>query len=127
MLRLPAVLYVIYIFSRMASSCKEASAVYITIDSSQKAEELAKGLVDSELAACVNIIPSVKSVYKWENQVHVDEELLLMVKTRSELIPSLTEWVQNNHPYDCPEVISVPITSGNPAYLQFVTDSTKNP
>ena len=93
------------IFRKMA-----ISAVYITIDTMENASRLAGGLVQARLAACVNIIPGVRSVYMWEGQVHDDAELLLMVKTKTGLVPNLTQWVKENHPYDCPEVISVPIT-----------------
>lgn len=101
------------------------SAVFITTGSMESATSLATGLVENELAACVNIIPGVTSIYKWEGKLNTDSELILMVKTRSELIDQLTAWVRANHPYSCPEVISLPITSGNPAYFDFVLNSTK--
>ena len=86
---------------------------------------LANGLVTEKLAACVNIIPGIKSVYMWEGELNQDEELLLMVKTQSSLVPDLTTWVKANHPYDCPEVIAVPITDGNPDYIDFVVANTR--
>eukprot|EP01059_Diplonema_ambulator_P009907 TRINITY_DN19894_c0_g1_i1.p1 TRINITY_DN19894_c0_g1~~TRINITY_DN19894_c0_g1_i1.p1 ORF type:complete len:123 (+),score=57.08 TRINITY_DN19894_c0_g1_i1:39-371(+) len=90
-------------------------------------EKLAEGLVNSELAACVNIIPQVTSVYKWEGKVEKEEEALLMIKTRKELVGELVEWVKANHPYDCPEVICTDITEGAPGYLDFVKSNTKAP
>jgi len=112
------------IFRTMSSSL---SVVFITTSSMESATSLATGLVESELAACVNIIPGVTSIYKWEGKLNSDQELILMVKTRTDLIDPLTAWVRAHHPYSCPEVISLPITSGNPAYLDFVLNSTKPP
>ena len=100
------------------------SVVFITTNTIESATNLAKGLVENELAACVNIIPGVTSIYKWEGQLNQDQELILMVKTRMELVDRLTEWIKNNHHYSCPEVISLPILSGNQAYFDFVLSST---
>jgi periplasmic divalent cation tolerance protein len=113
----------ILLVRRMTSSL---SAVFITTNSMDSAKNLAKGLVENKLAACVNIIPGVVSVYKWEGQLQEDHEHILMVKTRQELLPQVTDWVKSNHPYTCPEVISLPIQGGNPNYLDFVFNSTLN-
>lgn len=109
----------------MASARESFSAVYITVNSRETAEHLAKGLVSNQLAACVNIIPGVTSFYMWDNVLEQDTEVLLMVKTTASAVPELTEWVKEHHPYDCPEVISVPITGGNPSYLQFIVDHVR--
>lgn len=102
------------------------TAVFITTNTMESATSLASGLVQNELAACVNIIPGVTSVYKWEGKINQDQELILMVKTRQELVDEVTKWVKSNHPYDCPEVISLPILAGNHAYLDFVLNSTRH-
>eukprot|EP00756_Hemistasia_phaeocysticola_P058967 Hpha_TRINITY_DN35656_c0_g1::TRINITY_DN35656_c0_g1_i1::g.68675::m.68675/K03926/cutA; periplasmic divalent cation tolerance protein len=112
---------------RMAS---DYSVCYVTCplpkEGKDTAVELAKGLVQSKLAACVNISPQVRSVYMWEGKAEDDGEQLLMIKTRASLVEELTKFVNEHHPYDCPEVISVPITGGSEKYLQFVRDGTKD-
>nr|AAP05963.1 SJCHGC05154 protein [Schistosoma japonicum] len=100
------------------------SVVLITCPNSSVAETIADTLVSRKLAACVNIIPSIKSVYVWEGKVERSDELLLMAKTQSKLIPSLTEVVKDMHPYECPEIIGLNIEGGYPPYLKWITDST---
>lgn len=111
----------------MISVQKAVSAIYITVDSLDLAKMLARGLVENRLAACVNIIPGVKSIYNWNGILNEDEEFLLMVKTRTELIDELTSWVKRNHHYQLPEVISVPITGGSTEYIEFLVNSTRDP
>lgn len=101
-------------------------AVWITINSLEAAQGLAQRLVTSRLAACVNIIPQVHSVYMWENALQTDQEVLLMAKTKQDLVPQLTAFVKENHPYDVPEVIATPLLGGNEAYFRFVRDNTSD-
>eukprot|EP00884_Botryococcus_braunii_P011287 jgi/Botrbrau1/20159/Bobra.0173s0059.2 len=100
---------------------------YVTVPDRGVADKLAAGIVNSKLAACVNIIPGISSVYVWEGKVNTDSELLLMIKTRASLAAELTAHVKSNHPYEEPEVITVPITGGSPTYLKWVQDSTREP
>ena len=96
------------------------SAAFVTVPDMEVAEKLASGLVTSKLAACVNIIPGLTSVYEWEGKVEKDSELLLMIKTRTERVDELSAWVKANHPYDVCEVISTKIDNGNPPYLKWL-------
>jgi len=82
--------------------------------------------VTEKLAACVNIIPGLTSIYAWEGKLEEDSELLLMIKNRAKLVEDLTAAVTSNHPYDVPEVISLPITDGHKAYMDFILESTIN-
>ena len=105
----------------------EAVAVYVTVPNREVAKELASGLLEGKLCACVNVIPGVESMYWWEGKVETEQELLLMIKTRAALVPELTAHVVQHHPYDTVEVISTPITQGNAPYMQWIMDSTKAP
>ncbi|CAH8293646.1 unnamed protein product [Schistosoma turkestanicum] len=100
------------------------SVALIACPNSTVAENIAETLVSKKLAACVNIIPSIKSIYVWEGKLEKSDEVLLMAKTQSKLIPSLTEVVKGIHPYECPEIIGLNIEGGYPPYLKWITDST---
>ena len=76
--------------------------------------------MEKKLAACVNVIPGIISVYEWEGKIENDEEVLMMIKTRTSRIPELTEYVKTNHPYDVAEVITTSIEQGNQPYLDWL-------
>lgn len=101
-------------------------AVWITINSLEAAQSLAQKLVTARLAACVNIIPQVQSVYMWEGALQQDSEVMLMAKTRQDLLPQLTTFVKENHPYQVPEVIATSLLGGNEAYFRFVRENTSD-
>jgi periplasmic divalent cation tolerance protein len=90
-----------------------------------KAEPLATALVESGLVACVNILPSIKSIYIWENKLESATESLLVVKTTQERSDEVTAAIKRLHPYDVPEVIFSQITGGNDAYINWVRNATK--
>ena len=96
--------------------------VFITAGSAAEAEKLSLGLVEEKLAYCVNVIPSVKSTYFWEGKVCVDEELMLVVKSRNSRFKNLERWVRKNHSYDVPEVIALPLANGSKPYLKCIND-----
>jgi periplasmic divalent cation tolerance protein len=86
---------------------------------------IAHTLVSEKLAACTNIVPGLESIYYWDGKVNTDEELLLLIKTRANLLPELTVKVKELHLYDECEVVAVPVVGGSESYLQWVRDSTK--
>ncbi len=90
-----------------------------------EAERLAELLVETGRAACVNIVPSVRSVYRWQGKIETDEESLLVIKCPLRKVGALTATLVEAHPYDVPEVISLPVDEGNPAYLRWVSEVTE--
>ncbi|KAM4696885.1 protein CutA isoform 1-T1 [Rhinophrynus dorsalis] len=96
------------------------SAAYVTCPNDTVAKDIARGLVQRKLAACVNVIPQITSIYEWKGKIEEDNEVLLMIKTRSSKVAALTEYVRSVHPYEVCEVISLPIEQGNPPYLKWI-------
>lgn len=101
------------------------SMAFVTVPNKDVGKKLASGLVDKQLAACVNMIPGLTSIYKWEGKIEEDSELLLMIKTKTELVDEISEYVRKNHPYDVAEVISSKIDNGNPPYLEWIRKTVK--
>ncbi|KAI4307468.1 hypothetical protein L6164_030651 [Bauhinia variegata] len=100
--------------------------VYVTVPNKEAGKKLAESIVKEKLAACVNRIPGIESVYEWKGEIQTDSEELLIIKTRQSLLEALTEHVKRNHEYEVPEVISLPITGGNLKYLEWIKDSTRD-
>jgi len=98
--------------------------VTIPID---KATLLAKTIVEEGLVACANIIPTVRSIYTWKGKIEDDEESMMFIKTRTELLEKLTLRIKELHPYEVPEIISMEIkdNEGNKDYLKWIIDNTK--
>ena len=90
------------------------------------AESIARTLVEESLAACVNIIPGLTSVYQWQGKTETDQEVLLLIKTRSNKFSALAERIKQLHPYELPEVIAVDITNGLSDYLNWIRDNTRD-
>jgi periplasmic divalent cation tolerance protein len=88
------------------------------------AESIANQVVRSGLAACVNIVPGLKSVYLWKGAVEADDELLLLIKTTEARYQELEDTIREAHPYELPEIVCVPILAGLPGYLQWIQDVT---
>jgi periplasmic divalent cation tolerance protein len=100
------------------------SIVYVTAASRDDALRLGRAMVDERLAACANVLDGMTSVYRWEGAVREDQEVVLILKTRTELVGPLTERVRQLHPYDCPCVISWRVDRGNPDYLRWIENET---
>ena len=99
----------------------------VTIDDLAKAYEIAAALVEKRLAACVNIVPEIQSIYRWKGQICNDTERLLIIKTQKHLFDRLEAVVKEMHPYETPEIISFDIQQGYPGYLRWIDDSTEPP
>lgn len=87
----------------------------------------AHALVERRLAACVNVVPGLTSVYAWQGAVHTDPEQLLLIKTTEAAYAALEEALVGLHPYELPEIVALPIEKGLPAYLRWVADQTTFP
>jgi periplasmic divalent cation tolerance protein len=98
----------------------EFIVVLVTAGSSDEGERLARSLVEERLAACVNRIPAVQSVYRWQGKVEQSAEELLVIKTRAALFAALEKRVRELHSYSVPEVIALPIMNGSEAYLKWL-------
>ena len=107
------------------------SIYYITINDYEKACELSKYLIDLKLIACCNIIGKndsyITSIYSWEGKINIDNEILMICKSRTSLINEIIEEVKKKHPFEIPEIIATGIQGGNPDYIKWVLDNTKNP
>jgi len=98
------------------------SLVLVTTPEGDPAHALARDLVEEGLAACVNIVPKIRSIYRWEGKIADEAESLLVIKTRSETVETLRARVIELHPYSVPEVIAVDVDRGHAPYVQWVLD-----
>jgi periplasmic divalent cation tolerance protein len=94
--------------------------IFCTADSSEVASRIARSLVEKRLAACVNLIPGMRSVYRWKDAIEDAEELLLMIKTSRENLHAVRTEIEKLHSYEVPEVIALPIVDGSEAYLLWL-------
>lgn len=88
-----------------------------------KGEDLSNMIVENKLAACVNVIKGIKSVYWWKGNIERDEEELMIIKTKMERFEELLGFIKENHPYSVPEIIALPIIYGNEDYLRWMDES----
>jgi periplasmic divalent cation tolerance protein len=103
----------------------DAVAVLSAVGSREEAERIARALVEERLAACVNILPGVVSVYRWKGQLETGDELLLVIKTRADKADALRARLVALHSYELPEVVVLPIAGGHPPYLQWIADEAR--
>lgn len=112
----------------MMAECDTATAmVYVTAGSSEEALAIAHNIVDERLAACANVIDGVTSVYRWQGETKQDSEASLIIKTRRELTDRVIERILEIHSYECPCIVVLPITDGNPDFLQWIVSETTKP
>ena len=102
-----------------------AQVVLSTVEKPEMATNIARALVSENLAACVNIIPNMFSVYKWNGQLEESGESLMIIKTADDRVNTLMNRLNELHPYDVPEVICLEISQGLPAYLDWVLGETR--
>ena len=98
--------------------------VYMTAGSVEEAKSIGQILVGQNLAACVNLIENMTSIYKWEEKLEESQEVIMIAKTRKTLMPKLIEIVNSIHSYDCPCILELPVQSGNPDFLSWIESQT---
>ncbi len=81
---------------------------------------MAEEMMEAGIAACVNLVPGLQSVYRWEGGLQCDDECLMLIKTTEDAFGRLSDWLRIRHPYELPELVAVPVTDGLPAYLEWV-------
>ncbi len=96
--------------------------VFCTFPDAEQASAAASALVEESLAACVNIIPGLRSIYRWQGKVHDDAEVMTIIKTSEARFPALEERLAALHPYDCPEILGLDVSAGHAPYLRWVAD-----
>jgi periplasmic divalent cation tolerance protein len=104
----------------------EFLVVLVTVGSSEEGERLARAVVEERLAACVNRLGPVRSIYRWQGSVEQSDEELLLVKTRRDLFERLKARISELHSYSVPEIIALPIVDGSAAYLQWLEEQLSN-
>ncbi len=102
-----------------------AVVVLCTCGDEGEARRIARDLVESKLAACVNILPSVQSIYRWQGQVETAQEIPLLIKTASERFPELQQRIIHLHSYETPEIIALPVSMGSDKYLAWIKESVQ--
>ena len=103
----------------------EALVVLTTVAKPDEGERLANLIVESELAACVQILPPMSSIYRWEGKLEKASETLLLIKTTRAAYPALENLIKQKHPYQTPEIISLPVETGLKDYLDWLTASVR--
>jgi periplasmic divalent cation tolerance protein len=100
-------------------------SVFCTVPDRQTAQRIAQTVVHEGLAACVNLLPGITSVYRWQGEVQENSELLLLIKTRRERYDALEARIKEMHPYQVPEIIAHKIETGSAGYLDWIAESTR--
>lgn len=99
--------------------------VFSTVENNEEARVIASALVEKRLAACVNIVGPIQSIYRWKDAVENSQEYLLLIKTTEALFPRLRDELKQLHSYEVPECIAIGIEDGLPAYLEWIGESVK--
>jgi len=103
---------------------EQLSIILVTAPSQDVAQQLAQDLVRERLAACVNVVSGVRSIYAWEGKIEQAEEVLMIIKTQSSRYTALEAFVRAHHPYETPEIVEIPAGRVTPKYLQWVMKET---
>jgi periplasmic divalent cation tolerance protein len=103
----------------------EINFIYMTAGNKEEARKIGKELVASRLAACVNILDNMNSVYMWQGEIQEDTEVVLIAKTTQAHVPQLVDKVKSLHSYDCPCIVSLPVLDGHKPFLDWIVEEVK--
>jgi periplasmic divalent cation tolerance protein len=103
----------------------EISIVLVTAGNEEEAAKIGRTLVEEHLGACANIVPRIRSIYRWKGEIYDEQECLIIIKTRTSLFHALEKRVKQLHSYEVPEIISFPVLRGLPQYIEWVLGETK--
>jgi periplasmic divalent cation tolerance protein len=98
--------------------------LYVTAGTAEEAIHIGRVLVETRLTACANVIPGMTSIYRWQYRINEEPEVVLILKTRSDLIDEAVTQIKTLHSYTCPCVVSIPLYGGNVDFLQWITEET---
>ena len=107
------------------SSIPALRIVLTTLPDAESAGRLAHEIVEARLAACVNVLPPCRSIYRWESAVHEDGEIPLIIKTTAERYPALETFLRERHPYQVPEILAIDVNDGLTDYLRWAAAATQ--
>ncbi len=99
--------------------------VYVTTRDLAEAERIGRAVVEERLAACVNILPGMRSIYRWQGKIEAGDECVLIAKTRAALFDALAARVRVLHSYSCPCIVALPLAAGVPDYLDWIRQATE--
>lgn len=105
----------------------DALVVLVTVPGMEEGERIARKVIEARSCACVNLVPGLRSVYRWEGRVEVDDEVLMILKTRVSKFETLRRMIIMLHPYDQPEVLALPVDRGDSGYLAWLERETNPP
>jgi periplasmic divalent cation tolerance protein len=100
--------------------------ILTTMPDRDSAERLAAGLIEQSLAACVNILPEMQSIYRWQGERQQGTEHQLIIKTCANQYENVEKWIKNKHPYELPEILAIPIQNGLGGYLEWINENCGN-
>jgi len=104
---------------------EQAVVIFVTTPSQAEARKIGRALVEEKLVACANIIPPIRSIYRWQGKICDEPEVLMVLKTRSGNIQKIIRRVQSLHSYSVPEIIALPILAGSKEYLRWIREVTR--
>ncbi len=103
----------------------EALVVLCAFPNEEKARQIGTHLVERQYAACINILPGVESIYRWEGKLCRENEVMVVIKTTRQIFPVMSRELAALHPYDEPEIIAMPVVDGSAGYLNWLSDQTR--
>ncbi len=109
--------------SYSGSTATDIVFVYVTHPDIQSAEAIGHALVETGVAACVNLLPGMRAIYRWEGRIETGQEAVMIIKTRADLLDRVRQSIRAAHPYDCPCIAAFPVADGDPAYLDWIGQS----